>query len=393
MSTIITVVFGPGTLGLVLEDSSAGIFIAGLTEAASVEAQRALRRGDFLCGVNDTAVRSAERLRNAVEIIMAAPRPVLLTFRRRVAATAAAAAGAPPAKRQRHGLASAATKSEPIVLPRPPPRAAPRCADASEAQQLLLLTNLGFDGEGALAELRAAGGHVHVAALALRARAIRALEDRRFDEQVNAAQLLSERARAEEKERRRRERELQLMAGDFATVFAQSVVLRSSSTARALLRAASDGVQSMEDVAVASASGDGCGGGGSLRALDLELRSALLQLFKVEEKAIRWWPTAARCYAEWLGAQIDSAARRLRGDADADAATKRCLETIESNQKELTRALYEMPHANGSFAPPALLRARCPAAAAVDGVIFVEGGRGASASAAAPPTHDVIDLT
>ena len=153
----------------------------------------------------------------------------------------------------------------------------------------------------------------------LRARAIRALEDRRFDEQVNAAQLLSERARAEEKERRRRERELQLMAGDFATVFAQSVVLRSSSTARALLRAASDGVQSMEDVAVASASGDGCGGGGSLRALDLELRSALLQLFKVEEKAIRWWPTAARCYAEWLGAQIDSAARRHTTVGDAFA--------------------------------------------------------------------------
>ena len=113
MSSSHTVQFGPGTLGLVLEDSSAGIFIAALTDAASVEAQRVLRRGDFLCGVNDTALRSAERLRSAIEIIMAAPRPVLLTFRRRVAATAAAGAGAPPAKRQRHGLASAVTPLSP----------------------------------------------------------------------------------------------------------------------------------------------------------------------------------------------------------------------------------------------------------------------------------------
>ena len=71
---------------------------------------------------------------------------------------------------------------------------------------------------------------------------------------------------------------------------------------------------------------------------------------------------------------------------------QRCLKTIESNQKELTCALYQMPHASGSLAPPALLRARCPAAADVDGVVFVGGGGGASVSAAAPPRH-VIDLT
>ena len=242
--------FQVGTLGLVLEESSAGISVAALTDAASQEAQRALQTGDLLCGVNDTSVRSDDGLKKAVKWIMSAPRPVLLTFHRRVAAAAAAAAAcAPPAKRQRHGLASAATKSEPIVLPRPAPKAVPHCVDASEAAQLLLLTNLGYDGARALAELRAAGGNTQAAALALRdhaIRAVRALEERRFDDSVRAAQVESESSRAVEKERRRRERELQLMAGDFATVFAQSAVLRASSTARALLHAASEDVQSME---------------------------------------------------------------------------------------------------------------------------------------------------
>ena len=45
----------------------------------------------------------------------------------------------------------------------------------------------------------------------------------------------------------------------------------------------------------------------------------------MEEKALQWWPTAAKCYAEWLGAQIDAAAQRRRGDADADTAMQASL--------------------------------------------------------------------
>ena len=427
--------FGPGTLGLTLEVvEGVGIRIAedGISPTASAEAHRTLRAGDLLIRIAEVRLDPMLPLAAGVDLILAAKRPMVLAFQREVRRERASAAAAsssaatktsPPAKRRRVADADAETKVEPSSPPPPPPPPpVPACVDGNEAASLLLLTNLGFGGALALQHLRAAGGDAGLASGTLRQLAIEAIER----QQLRAAQMLSEGEAGRERERRRREREMRLMAGDIAGVFEHSVVLKHCATVRALLRTTSVATEEVDE----GGGGGGGGGGGSLRSIDLEVRSALLQLFEIEQKVLRWYTYAASQWAIWLAREIDAAALPLPGDGDGDGddVQRRCRDVIDSNRKLLNDAVFSMPEAGTGWRPPALLLAHCPRTVAsaitdlTDGCVEVGGSdriaadsevtaatgsssssssssaaaaaaAGSSASVPAPAPREIIDLT
>ncbi|KAL4161490.1 hypothetical protein PRNP1_002044 [Phytophthora ramorum] len=200
------------------------------------------------------------------------------------------------------------------------------------------LLGMGFTQEDAEASVKEIGDDPDACMIWI----ISKIEERSFNEDLNRASIQSEQSkRDEEKRLKKLEKETIAHAEKFMSNFSTSYIVSADSSAAHLKIVLESTIDQVD--------------------ADNYLREILTKLLTLEGKSIRWYKQATRSYMLGLAGRLETAlgshdvmtccSRASASDASSSNGSCAFVRKILEEEKELTKALFEMPTNQGGVPP------------------------------------------